>query len=161
MTPHDPDAPEHDGLSRAEGLHVRDVMSRKVSTLRASEELALEALLQKFRDVRHLPVVCANGRLIGMLTRMDVLEEGLRTHRESWVRVRDLMTCPVESIHESDSLPAAARAMRRARLHALVVLDASGRMVGILTDGDLLSVLAGEHPPSPEAREGGESLPSH
>jgi CBS domain-containing protein len=125
------------------------VMSQQVSTLRAGEELALEELLRKFRHVRHLPVIGANSRLIGMLTRMDVLEEALLTQGEQWVRVRDLMSCPVESISENEGLPAAARAMRAARVHSLPVLDASGRMVGILTDGDLLAAMAGEHLSAP------------
>ncbi|WP_375772549.1 CBS domain-containing protein [Archangium gephyra] len=135
---------EHGSAPLAARLRVRDAMSRKVSTLRASEELPLEALLRKFRQVQHLPVVGANGRPIGMLTRMDVLEEALHTGREHWVRVRNLMSSPVESISENEELPAAARAMREARLHSLVVVDASGCMVGILTDGDLLSAMAGE-----------------
>jgi CBS domain-containing protein len=126
-------------------LRVRDVMSQQVSTLQASEELALEELLKKFRHVRHLPVIAVNGRLVGMLTRMDVLEEALLLGGARWVRVRDLLSCPVKSISENEGLPVAARVMRKAHVHSLPVVDASGRMVGILTDGDLLSAMAGEH----------------
>lgn len=140
---------EHGSAPQAARLRVRDVMSRQVSTLRASEELALGELLKKFRQVQHLPVVGANGRPTGMLTRMDVLEEALHTGRERWVRVRNLMSSPVASISENEELPAAARAMRGARLHSLVVVDASGCMVGILTDGDLLSAMAGEQVSAP------------
>jgi CBS domain-containing protein len=129
-------------------LRVRDVMSPKVSTLRADQALALDELLGKFRQVRHLPVLGANDRPIGMLTRMDVLEEAL-SGRERWVRVRDLMSCPVKSISENESLPAAAQAMRGARIHSLPVVDENGRMVGILTDGDLLSAMAGERLSAP------------
>ncbi len=140
-----PQAGEHASVPLTSRLRVRDVMSPKVSTLHASEELALEELLKKFRHVRHLPVIGANSRLVGMVTRMDVLEEALVLGRQRWVRVRDLMSCPVESISENESLPVAARAMRKARVHSLPVIDESKRMVGILTDGDLLSAMAGEH----------------
>ncbi|HEX5746284.1 MAG TPA: CBS domain-containing protein [Archangium sp.] len=144
-----PEPGEHDSAPRPAQLRVRDVMSRNVSTLRVSEELTVEELLKKFRHVQHLPVVGANNRLMGMLTRMDVLEEALHSGRERWIRVRNLMSCPVQSISEDEELPAAARAMRGAHLHSLAVVDASGSMVGILTDGDLLSAMAGEHVPAP------------
>ncbi|WP_187345307.1 CBS domain-containing protein [Cystobacter ferrugineus] len=140
-----PQAGEHASVSLTSRLRVRDVMSRKVSTLHASEALPLEELLKKFRHVRHLPVIGANSRLVGMVTRMDVLEEALVLGRDRWVRVRDLLSCPVESISEDEGLPVAARAMRRAQVHSLPVVDESRRMVGILTDGDLLSAMAGEH----------------
>ncbi|KFA93152.1 CBS domain-containing protein, partial [Archangium violaceum] len=144
-----PEPGEHGGVPWSARLRVRDVMSRKVSTLRASEELSVEELLKKFRHVQHLPVVGANNRLMGMLTRMDVLEEAVHSGKERWVRVRKLMSCPVQSISENEDLPAAARTMRGAHLHSLVVVDANGFMVGILTDGDLLSAMAGEQVPSP------------
>ncbi|MFY0583215.1 CBS domain-containing protein [Cystobacter fuscus] len=140
---------EHASVPLTSRLCVRDVMSQKVSTLHASEALPLEELLKKFRHVRHLPVVGANSRLVGMVTRMDVLEEALLLGRERWVRVRDLLSCPVEKISENEGLSAAARAMRKAQVHSLPVVDASGRMVGILTDGDLLAAMAGEHLSAP------------
>ncbi|WPB73379.1 CBS domain-containing protein [Archangium violaceum] len=140
-----PETGEHGSTPGVAWLRVRDVMSRKVSTLRACEELSVEELLKKFRHVQHLPVVGANSRLLGMLTRMDVLEEAIHSGKARWVRVRNLMSCPVQCISEDEDLSAAARAMRGAHLHSLVVVDASRRMVGILTDGDLLSAMAGQH----------------
>ncbi len=132
----------------ASGLRVRDVMSQKVATIGAQVALSLSELLKRFRQVHHLPVVGANNRLVGMLTRMDVLDEALGGV-DRWVRVRDLMSSPVERISENESLTAVAQAMRRAHIHSLPVVDEAGLLVGIVSEDDLLAALAGQRVSAP------------
>jgi CBS domain-containing protein len=124
--------------SRQTGTRVGDVMSPHVMTVEADLRAEPMALLQRFRRVRHLPVVDPEGRVVGMLTRMDVLEQATFAPQKL-VRVSDLMSTPIESIAAGTLVSEAARRMSGARIHALPVLDPMGELVGIVTDSDLLS----------------------
>ena len=53
------------------------------------------------------------------------------------MRVRNIMTQPPETCHIETTLAAASRHMRETGCGTLAVLDAGGRLAGILTDRDL------------------------
>src|SRR6202050_285854 len=63
--------------------------------------------------------------------------------------VRDLMTYPAVTCAAADSLAAAARAMQQADTGSVVVTD-EGKVVGILTERDLLRAAAAEGDPDRE-----------
>ncbi|HEX4126893.1 MAG TPA: citrate/2-methylcitrate synthase [Acidimicrobiales bacterium] len=63
--------------------------------------------------------------------------------------VRDLMTSPAVTCAADDTLADAARAMQRAETGSVVVTD-DGKVVGILTERDLLRAAAGEGTPERE-----------
>lgn len=52
--------------------------------------------------------------------------------------VADMMTAPAESIHVQATLDEAIRALGRARVSALPVIDVAHQVVGILSEGDVL-----------------------
>jgi CBS domain-containing protein len=53
------------------------------------------------------------------------------------MKVRDIMTQPPETCHLDTTLAIASRRMRETGCGTLAVLDAGGRLAGILTDRDL------------------------
>jgi CBS domain-containing protein len=59
------------------------------------------------------------------------------------MKVREVMTEPVLTCTPQTSLGVAARLMREADYGTLPVVDAFGRLVGIITDRDVCLVLAG------------------
>ena len=52
--------------------------------------------------------------------------------------VREIMTSPAYSVHEEASLEEALRLMATARVTGLPVVDGAGRVVGIISEADLL-----------------------
>ena len=64
--------------------------------------------------------------------------------------VRDLMTSPAVTCAADDTLAEAARAMQQADTGSVVVTD-DGKVVGILTERDLLRAAAGRGRPRPRA----------
>lgn len=58
---------------KAEGIVARDVMSSPVVRASATEKLAIVARRMLDHDIGRLPVVDAEGRLIGIASRRDVL----------------------------------------------------------------------------------------
>jgi acetoin utilization protein AcuB len=119
------------------------------------EASALEAL-QQMQDhaIRHLPVVDADHRVVGVLSLDDLraalpFSVGLRQpatleQRESareWT-VADVMTFAPATLREGADLAEAAERMAERRIGCLPVVDAAGRLAGILTETDLLHALA-------------------
>jgi CBS domain-containing protein len=61
------------------------------------------------------------------------------------MKVRDIMTQPVVTCSPQASVAEAARLMRDADYGTLPVIDAHGRLAGIITDRDICIALAGTH----------------
>jgi acetoin utilization protein AcuB len=134
-------------MARASGMAVRDWMSRRVATVRPDARLGEAARLMGARKIRHLPVVEAAGRLVGIVTARDlrqaVFAPAVQDHLESLAGVldglvvRDVMTRGVITARTTTSIRDAARLMHERRLGALPVIDRD-RLVGILTETDVL-----------------------
>jgi CBS domain-containing protein/RNA polymerase-binding transcription factor DksA len=119
------------------------------------EASALEALEQmQDRGIRHLPVLDAGRRVIGVLSLDDLraalpFPVGLRERlpleqRESgreWT-VAEVMTHAPETLPEGADLAEAAERMAERRIGCLPIVDVGGRLAGILTETDLLYALA-------------------
>jgi acetoin utilization protein AcuB len=141
-------------------MKITPYMKRTVVTVKPLDSaLHARELLERHR-INQLPVV-VDGRLIGIVTDRDlrdvfpsVLEAGERVrHRETApdrVPVRDVMAPKVLTLGPDASVAEAAQLLRRERIGAVPVVDAEGRVCGILTRSDLLEALiAAEHEESP------------
>jgi CBS domain-containing protein len=60
-----------DGMHIATVASVGDIMMPLVFTLREDEPLARAAAVMSIERVHHLPVVAADGRVVGMLSSLD------------------------------------------------------------------------------------------
>jgi len=129
---------------------VKDVMTTQVVAVRRGatfEEMA--AALRRFR-VSALPVVEADGKVIGVVSQADMLLgliDGL-AHQEvrkaAGLTAGDLMTHPAVTVRPGDSVEHAARLMYSLRIKWLPVIDAGGGLVGVISRTDLLAVY--DHP---------------
>jgi IMP dehydrogenase len=90
---------------------------------------ALELMRQY--GISGLPVV-AEGRAVGILTNRDI-----RFEKNLEQRVRDVMTTDLVTVGESVSRDQAKELLHKHRIEKLVVVDASGRMKGLVTIKDI------------------------
>lgn len=151
------DSQEDFGLPRPRS--VGDVMTRDVVSIgpQASYSEVRAALLK--HDIGGLPVVGADGVLLGMVTESDLIaKEAFRTTRYGRTRLMlarmrgrdtrwvakaqgrvaaDLMTAQVDTVTPADDLNQVARMMLQRRHKRLPVLS-DGRIVGIVARTDLL-----------------------
>ncbi len=132
---------------------VDSIMTRDLQVLREEDNLAAigEAMAQL--EVRHLPVVDGE-RLVGLVSERDVLRftvSQLEPSQTSAARdqalksrtfVAQVMTREVETVSPDESVAKAARRLLDKRIGCLPVVDAEGRLLGILTETDLLRALA-------------------
>lgn len=125
-----------------------DLMSRKVITLREDEPIGqLEAWMQSFR-FHHLPVVTAETKLVGLITRTDLLHamlgvgpagQTIERADEKTLAGAIMRRGVVTGTPETD-LATACRVMLDEKLGSLPVVLADGTLVGITTLTDFATV---------------------
>jgi CBS-domain-containing membrane protein len=136
---------------------VSDVMSAPVVSVRAATSFKEMVRLLHHHQVNALPVVDPAGRLLGIVSETDLAlkqEEQRPSHRVPFVpdaarpqrskasgtTAADFMSRPVVTALPGLSLSGAARLLHQRDVRHLPVVDAEGRLVGIVTRRDLLSV---------------------
>lgn len=129
------------------GLCARDIMTHPVITVEASDKVRTAVARMREFGLKRLPVVNEERRVVGMLSRIDVLraieyhgsgQEGetfapLRGHSVTELMVRD--TPVVAPDARLEQIIEALEASQRRRA---IVVDDKRRVLGIITDGDLL-----------------------
>lgn len=123
-------------------LRVSEVMTRKTMTLRANQSFGDAVALMANRSFRHILVVDVDERLRGVISDRDVLRALSRTPNWSKKSVREIMTRDSVTTTPDSLISAAAREMLAKRINCLPVIDADGRVCGILTSTDLLKAYA-------------------
>ena len=121
-------------------MKVEKYMSHTPVTIRDNTVYSKAFNIMQEKDLHHLPVVNEKNEVVGILTRRD-LQIAAQHFREAPVEVSDVMHTPVVTISPDEPLLEAARQMIDKRIGGLPVLDDNGKMVGILTETDLLRVL--------------------
>lgn len=86
-------------------------------------------------DIGAVPVVNADGVLVGILTSTDLMGDFPQT-----LPVARVMTAPVHTIHPAADAREAAAVMRKTRHHHLVV-ERDDHIVGIVSAFDLLRLV--------------------
>lgn len=119
-------------------MKIEDVMTRRVVAARADTELAHVARLMWDNDCGAVPVVDAEDKVVGMLTDRDLCmgaHFGGKALRE--LRASGCMASEVLTARPSDEVTAVLAAMAKRQVRRLPVTDESGRLVGLVSLGDL------------------------
>jgi CBS domain-containing protein len=135
---------------------VKDVMTTHVMAVREIASFKEIATRLREQHVSAFPVVDLDGKVIGMVSEADLLpKEALegtvpsvlhslgRSREQSRitaVNAADLMTKPAVTIGPDASVTHAARLMYTRRVKRLPVTNDDGRLIGIVTRSDVLSV---------------------
>ncbi|MER7008297.1 CBS domain-containing protein [Dactylosporangium sp. NPDC000555] len=123
-------------------LHVSDVMTPEVVV--ATVDCRTRQIVDVLTDygVSGMPVVDEDDHVIGMVTEADLMPELAEADEGTTTAERtaaQLMSSPAVTVGPDAPVRIAARLMSRHRVKQLpVVEDGSGRLVGILTRGDLM-----------------------
>jgi len=116
---------------------VSELMSNDVLTIRADAPLAQAAAEMRLGRVRHLPVVDLKGKLVGLLSHLDVMKTMLRS---KGTQVADGMSVRLVTVREDAKAADAAKLMRSRKVGSLPVIDEKGRLVGLLTEADFVDL---------------------
>ncbi len=122
-----------------EGLQVGQMMVTEFRTIPMHARLSEAAQLLLTGEQREFPVVDNSGRVVGILTR-DNLIRGLSQGGPSST-VAEAMTPDVPLVSPTLGFQEALDRLRSSRLPALPVIDGSGSLVGLLTLDNITDLL--------------------
>ncbi len=130
---------------------VSDLMTVPVHSITAESSLADLAELFDRHDVRHVPVIDAEGDVIGLVSDRDLLRNVLTDQADVPLSVREsamhgtlvesVMTVEVVTLEPNETARRAARVMLENKFGCIPITEGS-RLVGIITQSDFLRVFA-------------------
>ena len=119
-------------------MQVFEAMTPDVVRVTPETTLMEAARAMKDLDIGPLPV-CQADRLLGMITDRDITIRATAEGRDPRsTPVSDIMTSDAVCCHESDDVRTAAALMQQMQLRRLLVVNDDGRLVGIVSLGDLV-----------------------
>lgn len=143
-------------------MKVADVMTQAVLAVDADTPLEQAIRLMTTHHISGVPVIGANGKVVGILTEGDLLrrvESGTEGAKSSWLarfflpgreaatyiqthgrRVSEVMTSELISITEDTELSEAVQLMQRHHVKRLPVLR-DGKLVGIVSRADVVRLV--------------------
>jgi CBS domain-containing protein len=135
---------------------VKDVMSTHVVAVRKSASFKDMATRLREHRVSAFPVLDEDNKVVGVVSEADLLTKealefsatgrvsGMLHHREqakaAATTAADLMTKPPVTVGPDEFVSHAARLMYARKVKRLPVVDDDGRLIGIVSRADLLSV---------------------
>ncbi|MGI5473059.1 CBS domain-containing protein [Streptomyces sp. CA-132043] len=139
---------------------ISDVMSRDVVAVPPNAPFKQVAALLAQHGISGVPVIDGDDRVLGVVSEADLMARQAAPLNEAKPRLGrlplrgrrmvraesravtagDLMTKPAVTVGPRQSLTEAAGLMARHHCNRLPVIDVEGRLMGIVTRGDLVSV---------------------
>jgi CBS domain-containing protein len=142
---------------KARGVTAADLMTHPAVTISPDAAVENAARLMYKSKIKRLPVVDADGRLTGIISRADVLSVldlpdppqllspgGMTAMKTS---VKEIMTTQVVAVKVGASFKEMAAALRGNRVSAFPVINDEGKVIGVVSEADMLAkeVLTGDH----------------
>jgi CBS domain-containing protein len=147
---------------------VRDVMSAEVSTLRPDEKVEVAADVLAEKSIGALPVVDADGRLLGILRDDDLIASEARVHVPTFINflglgmafpgemkhlehelkkiagatVAEVMQTDPPTVKPDATLEDVATIMHDRGVNSLPVVDDDNLVVGIVARADIVRFIA-------------------
>lgn len=144
--------PAHRGWSRL----ISDVMTTSVVTVDRITPYKEIARLMAEHRISGVPVLKMGREVVGVVSEADLLDTHVGTARRLRSAARriwrpgeerrppltagELMTCPAVTVGPHVTVPAAARLMSTHHVRRLPVVNENGKLIGIVSRRDLLSV---------------------
>lgn len=120
-------------------LLVSEVMTKDPVTVSSRMRLDHAASLMHEHEVSSL-IVVRKEVPVGIVTENDFVSKVVaRNLKPGHMTVKDIMNVPLVAVSPGVEITEAARTMSSLRIHRLAVLE-DGKLVGILTEGDILKI---------------------
>lgn len=120
-------------------LPVRDFCRRQLITCNVNDTVKAAAQVMRERQISSLIACDDKQQPIGIMTDRDlrnkVVADGCDAER---LKVADIMTSPVISVAEDDTLFEVLYQMSRHRIHRIGVVDDSNTLIGFINESDII-----------------------
>jgi CBS domain-containing protein len=144
-------------LKGVAGKTAKDIMSHPLTTIKEDQPLREAVLIMIRQQLKRLPVINTDGKLVGMIARIDVFqtitkqapkwdflqEQNIVVNNNQPVRnvlPRDLLT-----VNPDTPIPEVIEKITGNDVQRIAVVDGYGKFLGLISDSDLLPIISG-HP---------------
>lgn len=117
-------------------MHVSEVMTAQVVTAKPTSTITEVARIMQQVESGAVPVV-EDGAVVGLVTDRDIVIRVIAAGLGLDSPVSGVMSDDVQTCTEDDNVADAAAKMGSHQIRRLVVLDAKGKLAGILSLGDI------------------------
>ena len=127
------------------------LMTQPAVTVRTDVPLAIAAALLTRHRVGQMPVVDAQGQLVGLLLRADIYPTLESPSATDWadrmaLPVAEVMWTPVASVTADTDIRRVAQVLLDTHLPGLPVVDDNGTLTGVVSRTDILRAVANDPP---------------
>ncbi len=122
-----------------DSIKVSEVMNRDVITIEPTKSIKRAARLMLRYKIGGLPVVDVNGKLIGIITKTDLLRAFADRFKGKY-KVRDLKRPAYAKANRTHSVFYLWKLMQMDPSGKIIIVDEDGRPIGVVTKWDLASV---------------------
>jgi CBS-domain-containing membrane protein len=129
-------------------LKVADVMTKPALSVLDHENLGAATQLMIKAGLKRLPVVDDSGKLVGILSRLDILRQVATTSTVlpqqpistgAVQTVKDIMTTDMPLVNQEDDLTAIIDKFSQSNSTRLIVIDSERRAIGLISDSDVVA----------------------
>lgn len=150
---------QHAAERFAQSVRARDIMVTAVVSVRPEDPLVEVVEAMSRSRVSGVPVVDADGRVLGVISEKDILFQLLGEAADNFMvflarclrsgafremavqarTVREVMTAPALTIGQEATLTEIAQMLTQRHINRLPVTDTEGRLAGIITRSDIVN----------------------
>jgi CBS domain-containing protein len=124
-------------------MSISQLLTRKPVTARPNDTLSFVAKSMKKQKVGAV-VIAQDDRPVGLVTDRDLALAVCCGECMPSDPVRNVMTCPVETIADDTGIYRAAQRMMELAVRRLPVVDKKGNLIGLISLDDLLQLVSHE-----------------
>jgi len=133
---------------------VSNIMSSQMLTVHAAQKVSEVYRLLTENRIHHVPVV--NGdKLVGLISSADMMKLSLEAYGtpdaantaylDAQFSIDGMMSTELITIKPEDSIRSAAEKLSTGRFHSIPVVNADGKLAGIVTTTDLVNYLLAQY----------------
>ncbi len=123
---------------------LKNIIEPKLIFVKPDDTIVDASKLMAKEDVGCVLVV-KDKKPVGILTDRDIVLRCMAEHKDAGAcKAEDIMTKSVICVYDTDGLYDCVEKMKEAKARRLPVIDKSGYALGIVSFGDILSVLSKE-----------------
>jgi len=120
-------------------MKVSEVMTKAPAYCSADASLAAAAEIMWKHNCGFLPVVSPQQRVVGVITDRDMcIAMATRNRLPSQVPVQEISSVVIHSCQPDDDIQTAMKTMADKKVRRLPVMDADGKLMGILSLDDII-----------------------
>lgn len=120
-------------------MQVQELMAKPLATCNPDTNLAAAVEILWNRDCGILPIVDANGKVVGVITDRDIcVALGTQNRLPSQVTAKEITSGRIYGCRPEDDVRKALALMAETRVRRLLVLDAQGHPQGIISMDDIV-----------------------